>query len=661
MRTRLSVQQTLFLNECSFLLHAVLQDSQQVDDILRAESEAPMPVHLEARFQERLGNSYGACISLVQDIKEQLEEIYSDLRRLSHSCSIKDNCVKELTSNIKSAIKIGLKKHGYGKKIDNLKKNREDLASLASHINKMENQTDKSLKPRATAIDDTVTHFLAIRKASRALHEAFADAWCRSCQEAAHVEHNTILCLDAQVNECVRLDLAISNARPDNKGANRQVSARCFVSLGIPLQQKLLIASINSLLSTVFSFVQILWSWYKNLTDKNRPSFPEPPIWLYVRSVTGKHEAHKLFGKRRLQVPQALISGLEDTDYSQSTGKRQGAVPPKPLNPTPLYRQQKKRKSYHHEVMNYAYCRNGPELNDFEPQTVPDIACNLSAMDNICQHFKEHACNSMTGENCYGYLQTSTDLRHFVYAAPTERRQASGSVQRLPVTLAQVIQTAIDDAMSVPEQLKIAHKLALAVLQFHSTPWMNSQWDLEDVGLFRSSGAFDESALQTLHLSARFPKDASARSPGCDLTINDGNDSSPKDGRRMTAVSNSPCSCPGLGTCYCDPESLEYQVLNHGVANMMLSSLGVALVQIGCRKPLDILRADRKDPNNLFTARQTAKHGVIPLGPQYQNIVRKCLGCDFGSGSNLESAELQGAVFTDVVCELESMVKTLSL
>ena len=219
----MSVQQTLFLNECSLLLYAVLQDRQQVDDILQARVQSPLSVQLEVCFQKRLGSSYDTCLFLIQDIKEQLEEIHSDLSRLSSSCSTKDYKIRarEVTSNMKSAIKTGFEKNGYSKKIENLKKSREDLASLASQITVIQNETYRNVVYRATETDDFVARFLRIRKASRALHEAFTEAWCRSCREAAHPEHTTLLCLGAQVDECVCLDLAVSNARPDNKSIDR--------------------------------------------------------------------------------------------------------------------------------------------------------------------------------------------------------------------------------------------------------------------------------------------------------------------------------------------------------------------------------------------------------------------------------------------------------
>ena len=49
------------------------------------------------------------------------------------------------------------------------------------------------------------------------------------------------------------------------------------------------------------------------------------------------------------------------------------------------------------------------------------------------------------------------------------------------------------------------------------------------------------------------------------------------------------------------------------------------------------------------------------LGPRYQRIVQKCLQCNFGFGNDLETTNLQSAVYRGVVSELETMIDSLSI
>ncbi len=180
-------------------------------------------------------------------------------------------------------------------------------------------------------------------------------------------------------------------------------------------------------------------------------------------------------------------------------------------------------------------------------------------------------------------------------------------------------------------QLKIALKATLAVLQFHSTPWLDETWmtsdlflarpglyDLREPRLFLRSGLstrdqrLQQQEMQTTAMSVSRPQAAaataySARAP---FALND----------------------------YC------------GINNATLFSLGVALLEIGHWKPLASLRRGY-DPDDILTARRVAKQSTL-LGTRYQEVVQKCLQCNFGFGTDLRETDLQKAVYNSVVCPL---------
>ena len=54
-----------------------------------------------------------------------------------------------------------------------------------------------------------------------------------------------------------------------------------------------------------------------------------------------------------------------------------------------------------------------------------------------------------------------------------------------------------------------------------------------------------------------------------------------------------------------------------------------------------------------LVATQLGKSIGSSLGCTYDRIVKKCLGCDFGEGSDLNDSKLQTVYYRDVVCELE--------
>jgi hypothetical protein len=95
-----------------------------------------------------------------------------------------------------------------------------------------------------------------------------------------------------------------------------------------------------------------------------------------------------------------------------------------------------------------------------------------------------------------------------------------------------------------------------------------------------------------------------------------------------------------------------------GINNKTLFCLGVALLEIAHWKPLTSLWHDY-DADEIQTARRLAGR-TTSLGKFYQEIIQKCLRCDFGFGTDLSRTELQSAVYSDVVCPLEELIEKLS-
>ncbi|KAI9661046.1 MAG: hypothetical protein M1821_009373 [Bathelium mastoideum] len=610
-------EQSRFKNECSLLLTAALRDQQQANDLLEEKSEDSLLIDAERQFQECLGDSYDACVIIVQEIKERLEVFQDDLEGVSLSSVLDDNCehAKRSPLNMRSALKTAVKKGQFSRNLQELEKWNENLGALRSEITDMQAVKDQSVSTRHKVSIDTISSFRAIQEASTALHTAFSEVFDQSCREAAHLQHQTILCLDAKVDQYVRLDIAVSSNSDDPRRSNK-------------------------------------------------PATREPPIWLYVRSTTVNNTGSTILGKRRLESPclaQALLSALSERDNASSSHQPQRfPLPPVATHDQKLYgRKKQKLPAVENSRMEQAAVPIVTSDQDgVEPQSMPDTARNLFKVANICQHFKQGAYDPSSGGICFGYLQANQGPKHFVYPATTHARISAGRSQCTPTSLAQLVQSTSHDVMTVSDQLKIAHKLAVAVLQYHSTPWMSSQWDLGDVGLFCSAATLDDITLQTLHLRAQFPKDCQTPHISASGSYQDVASKS-ANGVHGSIIPS--CSCTKPDKCHCIADSIDHQTLLYGVNNMTLCSLGIALLQIGYCKPLQCLSENRKDPNNLYTARRLAAHGTIPLGPDFQRIVRKCLRCDFSSGTDLRSVKLQSAVFSDVVCELKQMMDGLEI
>lgn len=228
----------------------------------------------------------------------------------------------------------------------------------------------------------------------------------------------------------------------------------------------------------------------------------------------------------------------------------------------------------------------------------------------------------------------SDDLRHFVYPICDPGECLSSKVKSDPASLYQILQLPVERTISVAEQLRLALKLVRAVLQFHATPWLKPLWHLQDLAYFQT-GEDLSASLSTLHISTELAQRHPHRSDPPDaLMVDIGGSSDAKDSSS-------------------ELELLVEAQRECGIRNLTMHSLGVALLQIGQWDPLR--------PDNIVEIRKVADiaGNGSRLGPRYQRLTQKCLDCDFGFGKDLTHAELQGAVYRDVACELEDLISVL--
>jgi hypothetical protein len=182
------------------------------------------------------------------------------------------------------------------------------------------------------------------------------------------------------------------------------------------------------------------------------------------------------------------------------------------------------------------------------------------------------------------------------------------------------------------ERLQLAARLASAVLQFHATPLLSDFWRSEDVIFFGHSRDDDVASITFPHLNVQV--------------------GSAKHHKLVTEAGS-------------DTDNMT----RHLIRNPYLFSLGVTLIELAFQAPLRSLY-NSKDLNNeqpstlsdFFVASRLSKTISSSLGPAYGKVVRKCLGCDFGQGTNdLNDVRLQAVFYQDVVCELERLERAFAM
>ncbi|KAK6821205.1 hypothetical protein PG987_015605 [Apiospora arundinis] len=176
-----------------------------------------------------------------------------------------------------------------------------------------------------------------------------------------------------------------------------------------------------------------------------------------------------------------------------------------------------------------------------------------------------------------------------------------------------------------------------SMLKLHATPWWKQYWSLSDLHYVEETGKVGDllSCLRTLHVGTclDFPsgmdKNNAHKMSACEV-----------------ASSQSPDPGPELDTAF------ETAKLQHGIRNLTLYSLGVALLQIGRWKAVE-------SAEDVVAIRTLASKGNERLGPKYRELTLKCIECDFGQGSDLNSPQLQDAFYGSVICELERLICVL--
>ncbi|KAI1658270.1 hypothetical protein F4813DRAFT_59807 [Daldinia decipiens] len=170
------------------------------------------------------------------------------------------------------------------------------------------------------------------------------------------------------------------------------------------------------------------------------------------------------------------------------------------------------------------------------------------------------------------------------------------------------------------------------MLKYHSTLWWPQGLTLNQVYVFCDKTDDLSSSLDTVHLSIEFKAiPSAAEDTRLDLTLQGEQNCMPK---------------------FLPSESVQEAMENYGIRNITLYALGVALLQIGLWE-----RVAWED--HVQVRRKVAR--LSYLGKRFRNAAKRLIDCDFGLATEqLEDPELQDAIFSCVVGDLESLYRDLT-
>ncbi|RYP65933.1 hypothetical protein DL771_008063 [Monosporascus sp. 5C6A] len=122
----------------------------------------------------------------------------------------------------------------------------------------------------------------------------------------------------------------------------------------------------------------------------------------------------------------------------------------------------------------------------------------------------------------------------------------------------------------------------------------------------------------------------------------------------VNAGSKPPPSTASIGRGdYLTQEAVRHAMENHGIRNLTLYGVGVALLEIGlwARIPWE---------DHVQVRRKTARLSF--LGRQYRAATKRLIDCDFGLAiEDINDPRLQNAIFQSSVAELESLLSKIQV
>ena len=269
----------------------------------------------------------------------------------------------------------------------------------------------------------------------------------------------------------------------------------------------------------------------------------------------------------------------------------------------------------------------GSPLKNYNLQHLQSLCKNR----NFCDQLR--ACLQHVSGDCYlGTLDDMECYKHLVYFP--KRRTAGRPALTLQEILSVTSQRSPSARLSQLERCHLASSLATSVLQYYSTPWLIMPLRSQEILFFGAEASLQTTGARAMDVLSE---------PHINVAVKDQVDS------------------PVLQRSNFDLGSI--------APNAILYHLAILLIELAFSSNFEELltseqRLERDFCIDFRAAKQLSALVSREMGPMYQRIVQKCLGCHFRAGFDLNDTTLQTEVYTDVVQELENLeekFRTISL
>ena len=235
---------------------------------------------------------------------------------------------------------------------------------------------------------------------------------------------------------------------------------------------------------------------------------------------------------------------------------------------------------------------------------VPD----LGSVSDLCLCILETSRSGIDSNACVGYLPGAGTDRFMVYTRQAAPSTFGGGTMSLSKMIASHRR---QQNLPKPDKWRLAGALSLAVLLYHSTPWLQSELKSDDILFFGSDDQRRQGSLKAPHLHSF---------------------------QRHKGKASEKSSLSRYGW----------------IKNEMLYCLGVVLLEIEFEDTLENLIVDSTLDGtvNLQQMMLLKRRAGRELGTLYGRIIRMCLDCDFGLGLDeytLDDPRVQKVFYSQVV------------
>ncbi|KAL8723600.1 MAG: hypothetical protein Q9225_000142 [Loekoesia sp. 1 TL-2023] len=438
----LEVHKTIFRNQCRILLEGVVDH----DDTLRMLEVGSLdPSWRNTGLEARLAKQFGSSKEACVTSIELINEKLQSIAEESRRLQDIVDTEKEVKHRLVKKILFCLSKSPLEKYISSLRDLNDDFIKISNQVTKADALRVHRDDPPPKIHDKAISKYTAVREASEKVYQALS----RACTK--HSEHLALFCF---------------NPMWDTYDTNSSLEVKFRIAITrIPLAA----------------------AAYAQVSDQAEP------IWFMIDTVSA---GAVVFHSANSQAEGKINGEPSFHPVSHNLKRELDIAAPQPTRKT--RKTVRSRTPDDSESLEISAKSPMSELSSI-PRLRKDFC-------DILRNQVRHVSPLCMSYSCLGILENTGNVKHRIYAPPIDICYRSRHKISLNELIASRANHDISDHLSTLEKLRLAKTLAVTVLQYYSTPWLDSAWRSTDIFFFdtdRAKGSQKALDLSSPHVNVK--------------------------------------------------------------------------------------------------------------------------------------------------------------